>query len=393
MAAYFLYRLHFIGAFLSLFLFISCSREGDIKLGSDLPNRTILYYLAADNSLYAEADEKIGALRSGFPGHGNNLVIYKDSRNGSPELLNVYVDATGQNQIRTVKVYPERNSASDTIFQSVLDDVERLFPAASYGLILFSHASGWLPKGTLARPESAILPMDVAPIQTYTIAMDRSDELDLQAFAASIPDHFFDFIGFEACFMAGIEVLYELKDKTDYIFSSSAEIVSPGFLPIYPTALPLLYQPQPDLVGFARSYFDFWNAQSGDYRSATVTVVNTSGLSALAAWIRQHATGPVATDEFADIQHFDRYPNHRLFFDFVDYYGRKVASSERAGLDLLLRTIVVYQAATPSFIPGQLGFRIDAHCGLTTYIPQDRFPGLNDRYRELTWWKSTTHVP
>lgn len=393
MLVYFSYRLYLIGVFLGLLLFMSCNKEVDIKLGSDLPSRTILYYLAADNSLYAEADEKISALRSGFPGGGNNLVIYRDSHNASPELLSVYVDATGQNQIRTVKTYSEQNGASGTTFQSVVDDVERLFPAASYGLILFSHASGWLPKGTLTRPESAVLQMNIASIQTYTVAMDGSDELDLQAFAASIPDHFFDFIGFEACFMAGIEVLYELKDKTDYILSSSAEIVSPGFLPIYPTALPMLYQSQPDLVGFARSYFDFWNAQPGDYRSATISVVKTSGLASLATWIRQHATGWVATDGFADIQHFDRYPNHRLFFDFADYYGRKVGASERAELELLLRSIVVYRAATPSFIPGQLGFRIDAHSGITTYIPQERFPRLNDRYIELSWWKSTIYVP
>lgn len=320
-------------------------------------------------------------------------MIYRDSRDKSPELLEIYVYATGQSQIRAVKSYPQQNSASGAVFRSVLDDMQQLFPADSYGLILFSHASGWLPKGTLTHPKSAVLAVRQPFIQTYTIAMDGSDELDIQEFARAIPDHFFDFIVFEACFMAGIEVLYELRDKTNYVLSSAAEMVSPGFQPIYPTTLQLLYQPNPDLVGFARSYFEFWNAQLGDYRSATISVTRMSELSPLAMWVRQQATGEVPEAALTEIQHFDRYQSHRLFFDFVDYYGRKAGSVERARLESLVRAAVVYKAETPAFIPGQSGFRIDFHSGITTYIPQERFHTLNDRYGELNWYKSTKHTP
>src|SRR5690606_36609316 len=147
----------------------------------------------------------------------------------------------------------------------------------------------------------------------------------------------------------------------------------------------------PDLVGFAKAYFDFWNAQTGDYRSATVTVVNTAELPSLANWAKQYATERVPTDHLSEIQHFDRYRTHRLFFDFADYYGRKTNDEGRAQLEALLNTVVVYKAATPSFIPGQLGFQISNHSGITTYIPQDRFPKLNERYYELTWCKQTLH--
>jgi len=389
------YRLHVGRALIGILLVAAwgCNKDNPIKPEPDLPHRTILYYLGADNSLYSESEDKVEALRVGFPGGDDHLVIYKDTRNESPELLEIYTDKNGDNQIRTTKTYSEQNSATGETFRQVLDDVQSLFPADSYGLILFSHASGWLPQGALLRPESAILQMGITPIRTYTIAMDGSDELNLGEFAAAIPDHFFDFIAFEACFMTGIEVLYELKDKTDYILSSSAEIVSPGFLPVYPEALSLLYQPQPDLAGFAKAYFDFWNAQSGDYRSATVTVVSTSGLSLLANWANQYATEHVPEDNLPEIQHFDRYRNHRLFFDFSDYYGRKTNDEGRAKLKELLNTIVVYKAATPSFIPGQLGFQISNHSGITTYIPQERFPKLNERYNELTWCKQTRHNP
>uniref|UniRef100_UPI0033420858 clostripain-related cysteine peptidase n=1 Tax=Parapedobacter pyrenivorans TaxID=1305674 RepID=UPI0033420858 len=218
-------------AFLVLSM-LGCSKNDEV--GPDLPNRTILYYLGADNNLHVEADEKIEALRLGFPGGDNRLVIYKDIPNSVPQLLEIYADKTGENQIRIIKGYPEQNEVVAGDIQLLLDDIQQLFPAKSYGLILFSHASGWLPQGTLTRPETALLRMGRFPIRTYTIAMDGTSELGLKEFAAAIPDHFFDFIAFEACFMAGIEVLYELKDKTDYILSSSAEVVSPGFAPVYP---------------------------------------------------------------------------------------------------------------------------------------------------------------
>src|SRR5690606_35872036 len=85
-----------------------------------------------------------------------------------------------------------------------------------------------------------------------------------------------------------------------------------------------------------------------------------------------------------EIQHFDRYRNHRLFFDFEDYYRRK-APGATSDLTTLLENIVVYKAATPRFIPSQLGFEINNHSGLTTYVPQARFPNLNDRYGGFAW--------
>lgn len=370
----------------------SCSKNDGPAIIPDpvLPQRTILYYLGTDNNLYIEADEKVEALRLGFPGGNNRLVIYKDKLNTPPELLEIYADEkAGENLIRTVKTYTDQNSASGETFQLVLRDVEQLFPAASYGLILFSHATGWLPPGALIRPEARLKQMGIPPIRTYTVAMDGYDELGLTAFAAAIPHGFFDFIAFEACFMAGIEVLYELKDKTDFIVSSSAEIVSPGFLPVYEESLHLLYEPRADLAGFAEAYFNFWDSQRGDYRSATITVANTARLPRLADWVKQYAAHNVTAGDLSDIQHFDRYPDHRLFFDFADYYQRKAETDAAAQLDELLKSIVTYRAATPEFILGQQGFQINRHSGITTYIAQARFAKLNTAYRALAWYKDT----
>ena len=47
--------------------------------------------------------------------------------------------------------------------------------------------------------------------------------MEITDFAMALPDHLFEFIIFEACNMAGIEVAYELRNKAAYIMASSAQ--------------------------------------------------------------------------------------------------------------------------------------------------------------------------
>lgn len=131
----------------------------------------------------------------------------------------------------------QKISASAETFGRVLQEVADAYPADSYGLIFFSHASGWLPAGTLQKPQT---PQNRSrSIGVDDGGMGRS-EMDMADFADAIPGGMFDFIVFETCLTAGAEVAYQLRGKTDFMLASSAEIVSPGFTPVYPLALRLL---------------------------------------------------------------------------------------------------------------------------------------------------------
>lgn len=74
---------------------------------------------------------------------------------------------------KRLKQYPEQNSASPKVFRQVLEEIIGNYPAASYGLIVLSHASGWLPSGTLASPR--------------TIINDGEKDMELWDFAEAIP--------------------------------------------------------------------------------------------------------------------------------------------------------------------------------------------------------------
>lgn len=358
-----------------LLLAASCGKEPEPGSVQPPPERrhTVLAYLGRDNSLSGSAEEKIAPMLEGWNPRQGDLVIYEDMAGRSPRLYEACRDG-GANSVRIVSEYEEQNSAGTEVLGRVVDEVKRRYPADSYGLILFSHASGWLPPATLDSPRSR------------SVIVDGSDEMELADFAAALPDGLFDYIVFEACFMAGIEVAYGLRDKARYILASSAEILSPGFREAYRSSLGDLPDGEEGLVRFARRAFEWADGQSGAYRSSTLTVIRTSGLAALGRFLRENA-GPGTGIGTADIQHFDRYGD-RLFFDFEDYFSRRLATETlRQQLSTRIGDCLAYRAATPSFMAGFGGFDIRRHSGLTTYIEQREFPFLNAEYRKTDWYR------
>ncbi|GAB6009997.1 clostripain-related cysteine peptidase [Dysgonomonas reticulitermitis] len=352
---------------------LSCEKDEPVAT-----RHVLLVYLGGDNNLSGESYAKLEALGQGWDARdGGKLLVFHDPSDAAPRLLELSRSDTGNPTVQVIHQYDEADSADSGVFASVIEEARRLYPSAGYGLLVFSHASGWLPAGTLENPKSG----------AKSVIADGGSWMNIIDFAAAIPDGAFDYIVFEACFMAGIEVAFELKDKTGYILASSAEIVSPGFTYIYPRSLGNLFEGEQGLRAFAGKAFDYFDGQSGVLRSATFSVIKTSELEPLASFIRENAT-PGTARGISGIQHFDRYPAYRLFFDFGDYYaGLMDGEPRRQHLHELIGKAVVWKASTPDFMLSYHGFAIARHSGLTTYIPQERFPFLNREYGKLAWSK------
>ena len=150
-------RIGYITAILlAVLLCGSCINEEYAGPDPDLPTRTIIVYLGGDNNLSEETGRKIEALRQGWTYTGNKCLIYQDSRDGARLLrLRGGCRTTPTPYVETVREYGAENSASAETFARVLREVAAEYPADSYGLIFFSHASGWLPAG-FAEPGAPI---------------------------------------------------------------------------------------------------------------------------------------------------------------------------------------------------------------------------------------------
>lgn len=361
----------------------------------NLPVRTILVWLGGDNNLSDETGRKIEALRQGWTYTGNKCLIYQDSRDGARLLrLRGGCRTTPTPYVEIVREYGAENSASPATFARVLREVADEYPADSYGLIFFSHASGWLPAGTLQNPQKQRK-------RSRSIGVDDGGtgraEMEIAEFAAAIPDGMFDFIVFETCLTAGVEVAYELRGKSDYMLASAAEIVSPGFTPVYPSALRLLcntaVETRTALEAFGHAWMNYVATNyTGARRSVTLSLIDIDETSPLAARTQAALrTRSAEAPDLSRLQHFDRpgsygdSPALPRFFDLDEWVEEVADPDEYEAFRAQLERTVVWKAATETFMAGQNGFTVRRHSGLTTYVEQDAFPDLNQAYRRLSW--------
>ena len=377
------------------------------------PKRNNLFYIGAGQSgIDSDAPAKINQIRDGWqPGRGE-MIIYIDRVQQGACLLRVNETKNTQDRygLDTIQIYGAENSADAEVLSRVINKVVQDYPADSYGMIFFSHGSGWLPEGTLSRPYSLVIDDNNGGGKT-------NREMEYYDFAAAIPDKQFDFIILEACLMADVMSMYELRNKTEYVLASSAEIVAPGFggassdgritTEIYKKEIMRLYDTKNDtketVLGFINSYYDHIAARPENdvYCSTTLSLIKMDEMVNLATITKAVLNGK-SLDETTllvdSIQHFDRpnsdqvvggFSRNNKYFDLAHTIEKLVSTSEYNIFNSQMEKTVVWKASTKRFFAGGSdSFYINHHSGLTTYIEQDAFPYLNSVYKNSSWYKA-----
>ena len=373
--------------------------------------RTVLVYIGADNNLSNIAQSNIYSMNSSIRNENDNanLLVFVDRVDNNPALLYIH-----NGQIDTLVKYPELDSSAPKVLHDVIDYVVDNFKSESYGLVLWSHGTGWLPTAQLhyvapnmkyaqgrdgALDESGYLegirdPFAYDMIETKAFAWEnRAGQtpaytcMDLDGLASAIPDNVFDYIAFDACYMGCVEVIYALRHKAKYIISSCYEIVSYGF-PYQIVTRDLL---NGSLMNVCIQFHAYYNTLRGWERMGGISLVKTDGLDSLA-----NCFGKIVT-EYSDsiqkidinsVQNFDRFKNHMFYDleDFVDKLGtRKDLLTE---FRLQLEECVPYKVSTPYIFEGDREqIKVNTYCGMSVYIPLDKYEesGLNSDYRNTEW--------
>jgi len=351
---------HFLYIFTSLLLLCSCSKDEDRFPAT----RTVIAYLAADNDLWEDALRSIEEMKSGFREGGAQLVVFADIANEASCLLEI-----GKNTATAVKIYPECNSADAAQMRKILEEIITMYPAESYGLILWSHGSSWLP----------------ADAQLRSFGYDSGVQMNIAELASSLPVRF-DYILFDACLMGSVEVAYELRQKTNFIVASSLPAIYTGFP--YEDVMPELLSLRPDLRKVAEGYFSYYQyIMTGIFQSATISVIDTKELEKLALatrWIVETQSFDKSAFDRTAVQRLDAYQEQYLF-DFMDFISKSFPAANKSELTGQLNKTVLYKAHTAKFMNQ---FEINTFCGLSCYIPLESREDLNVYYRQLEWCKA-----
>lgn len=349
-------RVFYISAI--LVLITACSKD-DNPIAAPT-SRTIIVYMAADNELWDVALVDIEEMKRGYEETGVNLIVLLDLESEAPRLLRIT-----ENGEQEVKTYQELSSADPAEMGKLLGEIIAMYPAKSYGLILWSHGTSWLPAG----------------VHLKSFAVDGSRQMNIPDLVKALPLKF-DFILFDACLMGAVEVAYELRRTTDYIIASPTETIDSGFP--YDLIFSLLASPTPDLRKVAERYFGYYQQQSGELRSATISLISTQELDSLAKVTNRLISGQafdVASFDRASVQRLDVY-GEQYTFDFLDFIAKAFPEADKRLLTEQLEKAVLYTAHTPQFLER---YAINTCCGLSCYIPHSGRSDLNAYYRTLQW--------
>lgn len=403
-------------------VFVACGDDSPVDPSHNLPKipvkarRTVMVYMAVDNNL---ASAGLGDLREMMRARNDvptdcRLLVFIDDRSGARiyEVGPYYEKDT----VRLATIGTVCSAEGPTLVDA-LQRMTSLAPAQGYALVLSSHGNGWLP-GVNAGHTKAVLNDDNSNLNKRSCYMDISE---LHEALRTIPK--LEYLLFDACLMQSVEVAYELRDETEFILGSPAEISGRGTY--YDKVMPWMFRTPFDVFGFAQLSYqcekDYWEKNAGREGGGIVfSVVKTSEMQALADCAHRvliSAAGDGKPENILNAngaQVYWRYSegrqNARQFPDMFDIKGVFANFDMADGYDEWLKqldkTVIACNATRYwdsmcelfEYWSGPLtwGYRgevldVNKIAGMTMFVPDNTKSGWkdwNEAVRETAWWKN-----
>lgn len=376
----------FYGIFLALCLFVvSCQKEVANEAPAMAQGHTMILFMQGDNGLESFMDTNLQRVLTAFPllPEDARVVVFYD-RGNYTRLTELYVD-DGMTKQKLIREFSSSRSTVDPVFvKEVFEIVEEEVPSKSYGLILSSHGGGWVPADLF---DSYIL--GTASSSSHAKLMfygqDGYECMETPELVDAMSGIHFKYILFDACFMASVEALYDLRNSADYIIASPAEVMAYGFP--YEEIVPLLFRADHGLEMVCKSFMTHYEGESG-----TISLVNCSGLDGLASAMFD-VYGVCDDDvDVSAIQYYDGFPVP-LYYDLEQYAEQLTSDSDV--LDRFrnaLSKTVIFSGYTPMFYSGygNAGYiELPRSCGLTCHVPQTGHDATHEAFLKTEWAKAT----
>lgn len=410
---------------LLLFTLLLCSCHNDdptpgpVEPGSVTARRTVLVYMSAQNSLINNVAADSAEIMNGRQYLANNdrMLFFIDDGQ-KPRLYRV---ARQWSQPQLMQQWSHDFCSTDpNTLQSVLQWVKTQFPAQEYGLVMWSHADGWLPATNTDYP---IKEMTYAAARPFSFGIDTDNnsvwtddgtQMNVADMAQAIAQSGMHcrYILFDACLMQNLEVAYALRHATDYVVASPMSINSAGAYYTHllrsglfaqsPDSIALTYYN--DVVNYADSIYD--------HMGIAISCIQTDQLEPLAALMKQALPHSLlANGQSADMAQVLSYQNYtyRFYWRPHNYDARQAintlfAEPYRTQLQQALDRAVVAHFGTPSIYvgPGYNTFftiptTTDNFRSVSMFVPQSiytnnaercRYGDLNLCFRQTEWYKA-----
>ena len=363
----------------------------------------IFYFAGTDLTFYFHKNISAikDALRQDILGDSRVVLFFQQGEKNSAEIIELTYNngLCEENKIATHDL-PEQMDAESLSFY--LKEIIRHAPADNYSLIIGSHGLGWIPMG--ASPDGAAAAslqglfyenafwQQTGDIKTRFIGEDRNPqnafEIPELAQAISKIGVKFEYILFDACFMANVESAYTLRNSAKYIVGSVCEIMGAGFP--YKTVMPCMLQNKGtsyDLDGICQAFNTFYRDNYG--YSGSISVINCAELDALASAMKKINQGPKQEYTLSDIQSYEGQRRH-VFFDLGDYVD-KICADQNLKVtfkDQLNRTVIKKYTLDKYYSAYGISgtYYITSYSGLNTSAPAEVYKSY---YKLTDWYRAT----
>lgn len=387
----------------------ACSNEIPEQQPAKRSGRTVLAYLISNNKAGSLDTYLRDNVIDMYTALGNMkesctlLVFYRpytgDTPLSKPTLMSFYADGRGNInnlaaltgsdltfdavcRIAQKKEYTMNSQiATDpAVMEEVFTDMQTVAPSDSYGLILGSHATGWM-KGN--------------SVQSKAFGDDSGYHIDIPDLANVLKKSFsekLDFVLFDACMMGNAEVGYELKDVTSHCIASVMETPVYGFP--YDQILPYLYTENIDYPAVCHEFMSF-NKTNNLW--GTCAVMDCSQMENLASAVKAKLLEWQDALSSVSMQNVQQYGvnSYKYFsYDVLDFFrelGRKSGVVKTTDLNEAIASVqsalnqaVIAKDCLSGVDYDFEGLTIDGtrFCGIGMYIP-----GEYNRYvaNKTTW--------
>ncbi len=408
--------------------------DADIDAATMQGRRTVLVYMAAENSMqesympdepgqqHKDSAELVRGSR--YLSEHDRLLMFIDDKS-APRL---YQLTPGGKAPRLVRTWTEDVcSTSPEVLRDVLDWVAEHCPSQEYGLVMWSHGSGWVPSTNKDYASSRLTPSADVPMAwgvdvgaggkgdkaadgRWGAQMDVADMA--QAIVSSKMGHV-KYVFFDACLMQSVETCYALREATDYVVASP--ISTPMAGACYEGAVRKgLFSADPSDI--ARTYFAAATdperqAKEYDDYGLVISVVRTDLLSALAEAVK--VALPLTTlcgRNSPDMTGVQSYAHYAYKYDYrphnydVACALRRLLPAEsdalRACLEALNKAVVCRLATDKFWIGSWEGYQqvdAEAFSGVAMFVPQKVYTtnakycphgDLNEVFGRTAWYEA-----
>lgn len=374
------------------------------------PHTLIFYFTGTQLSYYFYRNISAAkeAVRQNVKGNSRVVCFFQHNDKTKADLIElVYSDGACEEKVLATYDLPQQMDEEHLSY--FFNEIIRSVPAETYGLVMAGHALAWIPidaapdraarrasaKGSPAPAGDDFWRKAPSDIVTRHFGEKYSDthsnRFDIGTLSSALTSTGvkFDYILFDACFMANIESVYDLRDNADYIIGAPCEILGDGFP--YQNTLPCLLRNggrSHDLPQACKTFHDQYASKYG--YSGSVALIDCAQVDALAAIVKKINAGAKKDYDRDEIQTFEGQSRH-VFYDLGDYVDKMCGDPAlKAEFDAQMARTVPCKYTLGSFWSNygtESGiYPIKAFSGLSTSAPASVY---RDSYAETAWDRAT----